>query len=182
LLTPFRSEIYDREEVPPNDWLQPGSMIRVEVGPQLRYGEPDVLTPVDYGPDPGSKLSRPYFRKAPGLVIRGLPNITLRFYFSDGVAILNGSEIYRRNLASNASFLDMATADRPPLATVDQISGVLELLSGTNVFAIELHRFNSIGPSQSFDLQMNAKKGTTTVRLGGPPVRCRILVDCRRPH
>ena len=69
---------------------------------------------------------------------------------------LNGVEVLRRNLATNAGYADAALADNSAWQNVWFSSPVAPSLirTGTNTLAVEVHRFDPSGPTLSFDLQL----------------------------
>src|SRR6187401_1473614 len=78
---------------------------------QLGYGDGDETTIVSYGPDANNKYVTTYFRKTisvtnPSSFTSILGNVKR----DDGIAIyVNGTEVYRNNLAANASSTTLAT-------------------------------------------------------------------------
>jgi hypothetical protein len=126
---------------------------------QLGYGQGDEQTLISYGIDDFAKNTTTYFRKtfskAPSVTVT---NLALRVCFNDGVAVyLNGTEVLRRGLQDGATFDRLAyasTADQQNYWTSIPVSPAL-LRTGTNVVAVEVHRFDPLGPDLSFDLQLS---------------------------
>jgi hypothetical protein len=167
--------VYDQESPPDSDWNRPqfdDHDWREGLG-KLGYGQGDERTLVDFGLDPYFKIITTYFRKT--FVIDNpetLTHLTLRMLYSDGMAFyLNGTELWRRNLAPNAAFEDLADVSRASLESVwTSFPLPASLLKpGTNTFAVELHRADSYLPTMSFDVQMTALAGPAKLRLAGPP-------------
>jgi hypothetical protein len=123
----------------------------------LGYGQGDEATTVGYG-SPSAKYRTTYFRKSFHVPATApLRNALLRLCFNDGVAVyLNGVEVLRRNLGPGAGFNDAATASNSTLQNIWHAFAVNPalLLAGTNVIAVELHRFAANGPDLTFDLQL----------------------------
>ena len=156
-------------------WRQPAFDDRVwQAGPaQLGYGQGDEQTTISFGLDEFFKNTTTYFRKkftlASGVA---LTNVALRICFTDGVAVyLNGVEVFRQNLATNAAF------DLPAFGSNSAgqnywssfpLSPAL-LHTGTNTMAVELHRMTADGPDLSFDLQLVEQKLEQTLQFTGAP-------------
>jgi len=125
---------------------------------QLGYGQGDertIISPVG-GPGAGSRTT--YLRKTFRIDTPvPLGSVVLRLCFNDGVAVyLNGAEVLRKNLASEARFdqpADASNSDRQNQWYSALVDSAL-LHAGTNTIAVELHRQASIGPGLSFDLQL----------------------------
>ena len=126
---------------------------------QLGYGQGDERTVISYGPDDFLKHTTTYFRKK---FVRGssttLSNLALRVCFNDGVAVyLNGAEVFRCNIPTNAPFDQPATgsfSDRQNYWFSVPLSPGLVAV-GTNTLAVELHRLEQWQPDLSFDLQLS---------------------------
>ena len=127
---------------------------------QLGYGQDDQATVISFGPDDFFKNTNTYFRKRFSYTPSGtLSNLALRVCFNDGIAVyLNGVEVMRRNLATNAGYADAALADNSARQNVWFSSPVSPSLiragNNANTLAVEVHRFDPSGPTLSFDLQL----------------------------
>ena len=142
---------------------------------QLGYGQGDEATVISFGPDDFFKNTNTYFRKQFNYTPAGaLSNLALRVCFNDGIAVyLNGVEVLRRNLATNAGYAGAAFADNSAWQNVWFSSPVAPSLirNGTNTLAVEVHRFDPSGPNLSFDLQLlegpleSLRRFTTRPRL-----------------
>ncbi len=140
------------------------------VGPaQLGYGDGDEQTVVGFGPDPSDRYVTTYFRKTfqvdPALAFDSL---VLKLVYDDGIAVyLNGTEVARRNLASDASSTDRATATQYALEntwfTLDVNPNLL--VPGTNTLAVEVHQASPTSSDVSFDLQLRGTSHARSVRL-----------------
>lgn len=131
------------------------------VGPaRLGYNLPAIATTVSFGTNSASKYLTTYFRRAfvaPGNVL--YTNLNLRLNRVDGAIVwLNGREIFRANLpAGPATFQTQAsvamTADlmHNYFPTNIPIAG---LPAGTNVLAVEVHKFSPSQAGLSFDLEL----------------------------
>jgi hypothetical protein len=123
-------------------------------------GRPET-TVIDSGPLGGFYVTT-YFRAAfelavPRALIRGLKMRLLR---DDGAAVyLNGVEIARDNLATNANYLTGATApvNGSAEARYFEFGAPASLLrEGRNVLAVELHQDEFVSDDASFDLELVA--------------------------
>lgn len=139
----------------------------------LGYGQGDERTVVSYGFDDFEKNVTTFFRKS---FVRSttVTNLALAMCFTDGVAVyLNGTEIFRRHLGTNAAFDTLATGsnrERQDFWTAVPVNPSL-LRAGTNVIAVELHRQERWTPDLSFDLQLVQATVNLPVRFTAPPQR-----------
>ncbi|MBK8000156.1 MAG: hypothetical protein IPK15_15900 [Verrucomicrobia bacterium] len=139
---------------------------------QLGYGQADQQTVISYGFDEFEKNVTTYFRKQftrPSAVT----NLALRVCFTDGIAVyLNGTEVFRRNLAPNAAYDELATgsnAERQNFWVNVPVTPTL-LRAGTNNFiAVELHRQIRWQYDLSFDLQLVQASVELPARFSSPP-------------
>ena len=134
---------------------------------ELGYGSDGegAGTRLSFGPSSSSKYPTTYFRT--NVVIPDPSiffNFLLRVKYDDGIAIyINGREVLRQNLDSNASFSSYANS------TVSDESGWKEFTlpktvfsSGSNVIAAEIHQASGSSSDIRFDMFL---RGETT--LGG---------------
>jgi hypothetical protein len=124
---------------------------------QLGYGQGDEGTTISFGLDDFEKNPTTYFRRKFNLTAVTVTNVALRVCFNDGVAVyLNGSEVWRRNLSTNASYPDAALFNASDWQNIWHSVPVspANLRVGTNVVAVEVHRYSEWGPDLSFDLQL----------------------------
>jgi lysophospholipase L1-like esterase len=144
------------------NWSQPqyDDSAWAEGPARLGYNTPGVGTTVSFGPNSPNKYITTYFRRAfvaPANVL--YTNLNLRLNRVDGAIVwLNGQEIFRTNLPSGP----IASLDRATTAVVgDAMSTyfpanvpIAGLPAGTNVVAVEIHRFSPSQASLSFDLEL----------------------------
>ena len=134
---------------------------------ELGYGNDGegAGTRLSFGPSSSSKYPTTYFRT--NVVIPDPSiffNFRLRIKYDDGIAIyINGRDVLRQNLDSNASFSSYANS------TVSDESGWKEFTlpktvfsSGSNVIAAEIHQASGSSSDIRFDMFL---RGETT--LGG---------------
>ena len=149
----------------------------VEGPGQLGYGQGDETTTISYGADDFEKNPTTYFRKRFNLtstMVNNVTNLALRVCFNDGVAAyLNGVEVLRRNISTNAAYAEPAGSSGSESQNVWRSVPVNPTLlrAGTNVVAVELHRFQGWEPDLSFDLQLSEGAVELPVRFAEPPKR-----------
>jgi hypothetical protein len=116
-----------------------------------------AATTVEYG-FPDGKFVTTYFRTRFNVAsLSGLTNLALRVCFNDGIAAyLNGVEILRRNLATNADNDTLAFTSTETYRSTWQSFRIdpARLHTGTNTLAVEVHRANYDGAYLNFDAQL----------------------------
>jgi len=124
---------------------------------QLGYGDGDEATVVSYGPNASNKYITTYFRNTisvtnPSSFTSILGNVKR----DDGIAIyVNGTEVYRNNLAAGAVYNTLATLANDDGATAQSFSfSPSAFVSGNNVIAVEIHQNSVTSTDISFDLQL----------------------------
>jgi len=144
------------------NWAQPqyDDSAWAEGPARLGYNLAGITTTVSFGTNSGNKHLTTYFRRAfvaPANVL--YTNLNLRLNRVDGAIVwLNGREIFRANLPSGpASFPTRASSSilgdlmHDYFPTNVPIAG---LPPGTNVIAVEVHKFSPTQLSLSFDLEL----------------------------
>lgn len=134
---------------------------------QLGYGDGDEATIVSYGSNASAKYITTYFRKIisvtnPSSFTSVLGNVKR----DDGVAIyVNGTEVYRNNLAAGATYTTLATLASDDGATPQSFNFSPSLLvSGNNIIAVEIHQNSASSSDISFDLELIGNDGITLTR------------------
>ena len=97
----------------------------------------------------------------------------LSVVYDDAIAVyLNGTEVLRRNLATNASYEEVALNSGSSLENLWQSFSIANgLRAGTNTLAVEVHR-RSLGEADlSFDSQLRVSEAEGTLQFAGPPRR-----------
>lgn len=129
----------------------------------LGYGDKDITTEVDYGPDKENKPATVWFRREfeiePSMNVQGLRMNLIR---DDGAVVyLNGEEVARDQMPQG--FIDARTlASGLVWSGIERIrheilAPVGNLVVGKNVIAVEVHQ-NGVGSSDlAFDLSMAAE-------------------------
>ena len=84
----------------------------------------------------------------------------------DGIAIyVNGTEVYRNNLAAGAAYNTLATLASDDGATAQSFSfSPSAFVTGNNVIAVEIHQNSLTSTDISFDLQLIGNDAITLTR------------------
>jgi GDSL-like Lipase/Acylhydrolase family len=144
------------------NWVQPpfDDSGWTEGPARLGYNVPGLTTTVNFGSASTNKFITTYFRRTfvPPANLH-YTNLNLRLNRADGAIVwLNGRELMRVNLSPGPiSYLNRATVSVTGDAMHNYYPTSLPipfLPSGTNVVAVEIHRFSASGPSLSFDLEL----------------------------
>ncbi len=134
---------------------------------QLGYGDGDEATVVSYGPDANNKYVTTYFRKSISIADASLlTTISGSIKRDDGVAIyVNGTEVYRNNLAAGAGYTTLGTLASDDGATPQLFSfNPSVFITGNNVIAVEIHQNSVTSTDISFDLQLTANAAALLTR------------------
>ena len=152
---------------------------------ELGYGDGDEATQVSYGDDSGDKHITTYFRTDFDFTgDSGMMVSTIGLRRDDGAVVyLNGLEVWRSNMP------DGSIGSETPAS--NEITGVNEsniysytipmnLLSGTNVLAVEVHQISGTSSDISFDLSFDVATNSGACVDGfdwifdfvGPPTGC----------
>ncbi|RXK57734.1 T9SS type A sorting domain-containing protein [Lacibacter luteus] len=139
---------------------------------QLGYGDGDEATVVSYGTDANNKYITTYFRKTINVSDPSLfSSVSGSIKRDDGVAIyVNGTEVYRNNLAAGAVYNTLATLASDDGATIQTFTfNPSVFVSGNNVIAVEIHQ-NAVNSSDiSFDLELIGNSGSAGAILTRGP-------------
>lgn len=141
---------------------------------RLGYNAPGLATTVHYGPISSNKFITTYFRRTFAVPANWhYTNLNLRLNRADGAAVwLNGQEVWRVNLQPGPlSYLDQATlaVTGDSLHTYFSTNLAVPFLSaGSNVLAVEIHRFSPVQDALSFDLELFGIGDT------GPPLTASV--------
>jgi hypothetical protein len=126
----------------------------------LGYGDGDEVTVISYGPNPDSKYVTSYFRLA--FVVANpnpITNLRLRLIRDDGAIVyLNGVEVVRDNMPSGqVGYLTVASSAVGGTTESQAFEFSVpanQLVSGTNVLAVEIHQNVANSSDLSFDLAL----------------------------
>ncbi|MFZ8836344.1 MAG: lysyl oxidase family protein [Flavobacteriales bacterium] len=153
---------------------------------ELGYGDGDEATVVSYGENSSDKHITTYFRHSfdyagnPGSSMPGV----LRLRRDDGAVVyLNGVEVYRSNMPAgpiNSETMAMATVEGNNESTVNEYPILLNLQTGENVLAVEIHQANATSSDISFDAALLLEDPNGACSNGfdwefdfvGPPTGC----------
>jgi hypothetical protein len=155
-------------------WREPGfDDTGWRTGPALLgYGDGDVITVVDCGPEPANecfggtenKYITTYFRRTFMLVEPSrLENLEILLNYDDGAVVyLNGAEVVRLNLpeAPEAiTYLTEALGAFPELLVPQSVANLTgealtPLVTGQNTIAVEIHQDNPRSSDIRFDLAL----------------------------
>lgn len=132
----------------------------------LGYGDGERTT-LAYGVE-ADKVITTYLRHEFATTnVAAISNLALRVAFNDGLAVyLNGAEVLRHSLATNAAWDILAQGGRSDMSQTWTSYSVnpARLVNGTNLLAVELHRADHDGAVLNFDLQL-------VEAAVGPPAR-----------
>ena len=138
---------------------------------QLGYGDGDEATIVSYGPDINNKYITTYFRKTISVTDPNIfTSISGNIKRDDGVAIyVNGTEVYRNNLAAAATYTTLAALASDDGATPQTFSiSPSFFVSGNNVIAVEIHQNAGTSSDISFDLELIGNTSGSALLTRGP--------------
>ena len=130
---------------------------------ELGYGDGDEATVVSYGPNSGNKYRTTYFRHSfdvPDASIYG--SMTVNVKRDDGVVVyLNDRELFRENLPGGTIIYTTnadSAIENNGFPNIDPYSMNVgdDLVSGTNVLAVEIHQAGGGSSDISFDLSLTA--------------------------
>ncbi|MBL7935729.1 MAG: DUF839 domain-containing protein, partial [Bacteroidia bacterium] len=144
----------------------------------LGYGNGDETTVLNYGSDAANKHTTTYFRKKFNLLsASGYNTLKLLLKRDDGAVVyLNGIDVYRNNIISGpVSYSTTAInyvegADENAWITINLPSSYL--VSGDNIVAVEIHKFNKTESDLRFDMQILLQQNTSTQTAASQIVVC----------
>ncbi len=129
-------------------------------GAQLGYGDDDVLTQLNFGPNEDNKFITYYFRHSFNVEdTSGFASLVLGVVRDDGAIVyLNNREVFRSNMPSGTvtyttrAIASVGGANESTYYETDLDPG--QLVEGTNVFAVEIHQHDGDSSDLSFNLQL----------------------------
>ncbi|HKQ38751.1 MAG TPA: Ig-like domain-containing protein [Verrucomicrobiae bacterium] len=136
---------------------------------ELGFGDGDEATVINSAPG-GNRLITAYFRKRFTVAnASGISGLSLQLWRDDGAIVyLNGTEVLRNNMPTGPVFystLGAVAGDDGESPVMASLSGDL-LVTGENLFAVEVHQSSPTSSDLSFDLEL-AASGTPP---NNPPV------------
>ena len=129
---------------------------------QLGYGDGDETTVLSYGGDSGNKYITYYFRHEFNVSNPNLSdNLKLEILRDDGAVVyINGTEVQRTNMPSGTiNYLTHASSTVSGSGEDvfnEFIIPASQLVSGTNIMAVEIHQRSSTSSDISFDLKLSS--------------------------
>ncbi len=127
---------------------------------KLGYGVGDETTLVSFGPNSFDRHLTTWFRQR--FVVEDatlLNHLAVRLRRDDGAVVyLNGHEVDRENLpageilASTTALADVNSGEEQVF--FKRLLPVDDLVTGTNILAVEVHQFRTNSPDLSFDLEL----------------------------
>ncbi|HON07591.1 MAG TPA: Ig-like domain-containing protein, partial [Verrucomicrobiota bacterium] len=131
------------------------------------YGNDGELTVVSYGTNSNSRYITTYFRKTFTVSNPSQYSaLMLNIIRDDGVVVyINGSEVFRDNMLDGVvSFNSLALRTIEPKEENVPIQAIIpaNLVSGTNIIAVEIHQVNISSSDIGFDMEMVGLTETTT--------------------
>lgn len=157
------------------------------------YGTGSEVTTVDAGPWSNHKHITTYFRKAftlPNPTPTG--NYRLRLLRADGAVVyINGQEVFRSNMPTGrVSYITLAAAAvsaAESSAWTETTIPASAFVSGLNLIAVEVHKFNGTSSVLSFDLSLSTETTiqptpTPTPTPTPPPVTPATTAVARGPY
>ncbi len=152
------------EKAPPARWINPGyddETWQTGVG-EFGYGEGDLGTVIEFGPDASDKYPTSYFRHS--FVVGGdadYQRLILRLRRDDGAIVyLNGEEVLRSNMnagpASYDTYAVSSVSDEDELAYLHAFVPAQFLNPGENVLAVEIHQAGPKSSDLRFSLELLA--------------------------
>ena len=145
----------------------------VQAPAQLGYGDGDEATVIGYGGFPGARYMTTYFRKSFTVADpQTISTLKVQLLRDDGAVVyLNGTEVMRSNMSPTAT-IDYSTAALTNVTGADESTFYYEqavspalLVAGTNVLAVEIHKFSASEDDLSFDCAL-----VGTVQGTGTPI------------
>jgi hypothetical protein len=124
---------------------------------KLGYGDNDEATVVSYGPSPGNKYITTYFRHSFNVADpSAFASLILQILRDDGLVIyLNGTEIWRNSMpAGDITHTTRAAVATEALDFLEVSISSSQLLTGTNVIAVEVHQIDTGSSDLALDLQL----------------------------
>jgi hypothetical protein len=151
---------WDNGLLPDATWKDPGFVdVAWEMGAApLGYGDPHIVTIVDYGPSTSNKYITTWFRAS--FNVMGAKSVTaaqVEILRDDGaVAYINGTEVARSNMPSGAIMTNTLASGISPDETTFfsfPVDPAL-LVEGSNVLAVEVHQAVANSSDLGFDARV----------------------------
>ena len=138
---------------------------------ELGYGDTQTTT-VGYGPDVNNKYPTTYFRKSFNVVDQTLYNdLVLEAIRDDGMLVyLNGVVVWSDNMPASFDYQTYATSSVGGSGETTWISKAISsnLVTGTNILAVEIHQKSASDPDLSFDFRLTGYDDLPVAITRGP--------------
>ena len=139
---------------------------------ELGYGDGDEATVVSYGPSSSNKYPTTYFRKSFNVADHTLYNdLVLEAIRDDGMVVyVNGLEVWKDNMPASFDYTTYASATVGGGDETTWLSTTIgsNLVTGTNVVAVEIHQRSGSSSDISFDFKLTAYAAIPTAITRGP--------------
>ena len=127
---------------------------------QLGYGDGDETTVLSYGSDSNNKHITTYFRKTINVTDHTIySDITLEALRDDGMVVyINGVEVWRDNISGTIDYTTEAIASIGGTEETTWITKTIanNLVTGTNIIAVEIHQKDGTSSDISFNFRLTA--------------------------
>jgi len=139
---------------------------------ELGYGDGGEATVVSYGPSSSNKYPTTYFRKSFNVADHTLYNdLVLEAIRDDGMVVyVNGLEVWKDNMPASFDYTTYASATVGGSDETTWLSTTIgsNLVTGTNVVAVEIHQRSGSSSDISFDFKLTAYAAIPTAITRGP--------------
>jgi uncharacterized repeat protein (TIGR01451 family) len=133
----------------------------------LGYGDPHIVTTVNYGPDANNKYITTYFRKTVNIPnASSFPQFLIRLRRDDGAVVyVNGTEVGRSNMPGGG--INHSTLASGNVGGAEETADNLLYINpsffvnGNNTIAVEVHQELPTSSDLGFDLQLEGSYDTT---------------------
>ena len=137
---------------------------------EFGYGDGDEVIVISYGPNASDKYITTYFRKSFSVTNAGsYTGLRLNLKRDDGAIVyLNGTEVYRSNMPegtiTDSTLASIAISGAPESTFIPVFLSTANLVSGTNLLAVEVHQATVTSSDLSFDLSLLGDTDAEVVR------------------
>lgn len=132
---------------------------------EFGYGDSHVTT-VEFGDDSSDKYITTYFRTDFNVEDHTLySEIELEAIRDDGIIVyLNGVEVWRDNMPDTSDYLTLAILAITGSGETTWLSHIIDnnLVTGTNVLAVEIHQYRGTTSDLSFDFRLSGNTSVST--------------------
>jgi hypothetical protein len=150
---------------------------------ELGYGDGDESTILSFGDDEDDKHITTYFRKIIDVETSeaGTVNGVIQLRRDDGAVVyFNGEELFRDNMPSGE--IDFETLASDAMTGVGESSWTthtvsMELVTGANVLAVEIHQISPTSSDISFDLELTLTMAVEEIQTTENPLALELGGD-----